>query len=260
MIENNKNNTRILKWYDDDNNEVCIEVSPADMARINTNIEVFTKKIFSGFGFIRNNDNDIIEINNTYYKTKIISLFVNNFKTYQNIAKFNDIRDTESFIRYMKYNLHNQYHYSGIFFLSNYHTVEYTSDKGARGEINAINHFRNFLNLTKSENSKDIINVYPPVNVKEDVSGIDGSFIYNGIKYTVQVKPFISQKRLEGNIIVESTGSLSFNTNYLVLYKENKINNKFSYEYIILSNGSNKNLITIKDSSYITNIKNIKEF
>ena len=104
----------------------------------------------------------------------------------------------------------------------------------------------------------DLIKVNYPKNAKEDFNGIDGSFIFNNQTFTVQVKPFISKTYNEDNLEICSNGSMSFNTHYLVLYKEININKKYTYDIIILQNGTNKDKIKIEGNNYITNKINKK--
>jgi len=256
MSENN-NKPTILKWYDDDNEEVNVEISSKEKSKINDKIENFIQRVYSKFGYIKNNNKDKFEINKKSYEMEIINKFINNKRTFESIAKFNDIRTEESFIKYMKYNLFNQYHYNGVFFIGNYHIVECTSNKGKRGENLANIYFQNFIN--NNNKTKKIIKFNPPINIAEDVSGIDGSFMFDNEKYTVQVKPFSSQKRTLDDVIFESAGILKFDTHYLVLYNEKKINYNYSYDIIIISNGRNKNCITIDGYYYKTNCNYIKE-
>jgi len=64
------------------------------------------------------------------------------------------------------------------------------------------------------------VNFIPPT-VEEDISGIDGKFIWLGKEITIQVKPYdravISESTRK--VKVHSQGSLSLNTDYLIVYK-----------------------------------------
>ena len=102
----------------------------------------------------------------------------------------------------------------------------------------------------------DLIKVNYPKNAKEDFNGIDGSFTFNNQIFTVQVKPFLSKKENDDNIEIKSNGSMTFNTHYLVLYKENCIDKKYTYDIIILQNGLNKDKIKIDGNNYITHKDN----
>ena len=54
-------------------------------------------------------------------------------------------------------------------------------------------------------------------SVDEDINGVDFKFLSNGRSFTVQVKPFTDYKYIGDKIFIKSEGSLSLNTNYLIL-------------------------------------------
>lgn len=251
----NENNENILfSWVDDNKKIVNVPVPVSEYNKIKNKIEIYLKRVYSTYGYVKFVDNKI-KINGHIYETEYISKFINNKKICENIMKMNEIRDNESFIRFMTLNLFEQFNFSGKMFYSNYNTVECTSAKGTRGEIYAKSQFEMWINdLSKNE----IIKVNGPKTIKEDVDGLDGSFIFNDKKFTIQIKPFSSIKYVDDDIIIKSGGCMKFDTHYLVLYNEQCINNNKSYDIKILANGLDRNQIKITDSCYITKKSNVR--
>ena len=279
MIENDKSDI-LFCWKDDNNIWVQVNIPCEEFKKIKNMVGNYVYRVYQSHGYknpLYSSDiNDtLLEIGGFYYHTEYINKFTNNRKTYENMMKINDIRDKESFIRFLRYGeLFNQYHYSGKMFFHNYNTVEECSTKGSRAEIYARGNFEMFINDKYKEikhineetkkitnpniNMTDLIKVNYPKNAKEDFNGIDGSFIFNNQTFTVQVKPFISKKENGDNLEICSNGSMTFNTHYLVLYKEINNNKKYTYDIIILQNGINKDKIKIDGNNYITNKINKK--
>jgi len=247
MIDNTQKIPEIKKLsYINMNKEyVEIELTKHDLNEIDDYIHKYLDSVYSKFGFVYG-VNKIIEINDKKYKTEYIGKFIHNFKNYNSIIKRNEIRDKETFFKYIKNNLFQLFHYDGVFFDNSYTIITRTSNKGSRGEIEVKKAFEKLI-------GGKITNP----TVAEDISGIDGSFIYNNEKFTLQVKPFLNQCRVEDNIKIESDGSLSFNTNYLGLYREIKSNRGNLYDIIILRNGKYLDKIKTTKSYYITNQRHV---
>jgi len=272
MIENDKSDI-LFCWKDDDNIYVQVNIPYDEFTKIKNMVSHYVYRVYQTHGYSNNIEDKLLEIGGFYYHTEYINKFTNNRKVYENMMKINDIRDKESFIRFLRYGeLFNQYHYSGKMFFNNYHTVEECSTKGTRAEIYARGNFELYINdkckklkniddeknniTNPNKNITDLIKVNFPKNAKEDFNGIDGSFTFNNQIFTVQVKPFLHKKENGDNIEINSNGSMTFNTHYLVLYKETCINKKFTYDIIILQNGYNKDKIKIDGNNYITNKRN----
>jgi hypothetical protein len=62
----------------------------------------------------------------------------------------------------------------------------------------------------------NIVDIISPT-IQEDVSGIDAKFMWNNKELTIQVKPFT--RIVKSDERAYSQGSLSLNTDYLILYK-----------------------------------------
>jgi hypothetical protein len=160
-------------------------------------------------------------------------------------------------------NLNNIYHYDGNFFeRETLSILVNTTRKGNDEEKKAKEVFNNY-----AINNKIQIIIQDPT-LEEDINGVDFKFIHNGKTFTVQVKPYEyyeiiadsdlpvsfsdnAKKNLSNisqSIRVKSSGSLSLNTNYLILYKDGN--------YIILKNPSN-NRIKIVGNEFTTDKSNI---
>jgi hypothetical protein len=116
-------------------------------------------------------------------------------------------------------NLHEIYHWEGEYF----DTVTLpilinTSRKGNLGEIKSKDFFKSLL----SEKGLDI-NIESPT-IDEDISGIDAKFNWKSRMITIQIKPYETATINKDSIIsAYSQGSLSLNTDYLILYKGDNI-------------------------------------
>jgi hypothetical protein len=100
-----------------------------------------------------------------------------------------------------------------------------TSRRGNDGEINSLRFFVEELN----KKMNIIVDIISPT-IQEDVSGIDAKFMWNNKELTIQVKPFTRIVKSDESVRAYSQGSLSLNTDYLILYKILPTNN---YSFII---------------------------
>jgi hypothetical protein len=86
--------------------------------------------------------------------------------------------------------------------------------------------------------------LYP--TLEEDIKGIDGKFIFKGVERTIQVKPYENFIIEDGIGNATSNGSLTLNTDVLILYKEDPLK-KDVFGYII----ANKNNVKIVGNNFI---------
>lgn len=209
------------------------------IANLNRKIKEYIENIYGRYGFVYGGLNVDININGLIINTEYISKMVNNYTIFRSIVRSNGIRDEESFYNFMFQNLSNIYNFSGEYFNNTLNILINTTRKGNIEEKNSIEFFESILS------SKGIdIKVDSPT-IKEDIAGIDGKFIWNGKTITIQVKPYSSTHIIGDIIKIESIGSLSLSTDYLVLY------NKGSY---IITKGKDT---TIEGKYFMCNISKV---
>jgi hypothetical protein len=181
------------------------------IAYLNGVIKKFVESVYGPFGFVYGN-NDDIHIEGKVISGEYISKMVNNYTVFKAVIRVNNIKDEESFYRFMLSNLNDIYSPSGRLF--NEQTLPAlinTTRKGNKLEKMAKD---SFLKYAQDKNIE--ITILNPT-VEEDIRGIDFKFISNGKTFTVQVKPFTKYKYVEDDIHIKSNGSLSIDTNYLIL-------------------------------------------
>lgn len=200
---------------------------------INKCIKDETNKWYKPFGYkysLNNNPFDI-NIGDLIINTEYIMKMVNNRTVFYTICKEEKITNSEDFLIFMKdfSNLKKYYYYEGLFFKNVLEILISTTRKGNKGEKASLKYFKWFMDVKGFT-----IDVVSPT-LEEDIKGIDGKFIFKGVEKTIQVKPY-------ENFIIEnkigtatSNGSLSLNTDVLILYKEKalKVNGYPDYNYII---------------------------
>ena len=124
----------------------------------------------------------------------------------------------------MTNNLFDVYNYKGLYFDEKTLPILIaTTRRGNKGEQDSLIFFKNELL------KKGIQCVMISPTPEEDLSGIDGKFIWNGKELTIQVKPYDNIMENDGLVSAYSQGSLSLkivgsskNVDYLVLYKLEK--------------------------------------
>ena len=247
-----------LKWKDENGKWIIIEIPHTELAReVNSNVYKYISKTYRYKPYSGNNQ---IKINNNVFYSEYIDKFINNMRIYENACRNNNIRDKETFKSYINSNLYDLYHYNGNFFEENYNTVINTTAKGRRGEVFSLTYFQNLLN-NKYPGQKIEIEIKnadekTPDEIKKDVGGLDGSFMWDGKEISIQVKPFDRYDENIDDIIIKSSGSMEIhNVIYLILYREKYKDKKYLYDIIILKN--DKNQIKVQGDTYTTNKENI---
>lgn len=191
---------------------------------LNREISRFIDDTYSPYGFVYGvevdinitdrRNNSIIILNSGY-----IGKMVNNYTIFRKIIQLNNIESESGFYDYMLDNLHEIYHWEGKYFETiTLPILINSSRKGNIGEIKS----KEFLEDLLAEKGLNV-NVESPT-IDEDVSGIDAKFNWNGRTITVQIKPFETATINRDSIIsAYSQGSLSLNTDYLILYRGDNI-------------------------------------
>jgi len=185
--------------------------SKNSIAYLNGVIKKFVESVYGPSGFVYGHNVDI-NIEGKVISGEYISKMVNNYTVFKAVIRVNNIKDEESFYRFMLSNLNDIYSPNGKFFSDQtLPALINTTRKGNKLEKMAKD---SFLKYAQDKNID--INILNPT-VEEDIRGIDFKFISNGKTFTVQVKPFSAYKYVEDSIHVKSDGSLSVDTNYLIL-------------------------------------------
>lgn len=183
---------------------------------LNGKIKKYIEEVYGPFGF-RYGVNEDLNIEGQIISSEYISKMVNNYTVFKAIIRENFIRTEEAFYHFMTNSMKDVYHWKGKYFKRiTLPVLISTSRRGNIGEQNSLRFFKQSLQEKKGIS----VNFIPPT-VEEDISGIDGKFIWLGKEVTIQVKPYdravISESTRK--VKVHSQGSLSLNTDYLVVYK-----------------------------------------
>ena len=179
---------------------------------LNTKIKEFIDSTYGKYGFVYGVNELDININGLVLNSEYISKMVNNYTVFKSMIRLNGLRNEEEFYAYMLTNLNEVYGPSGKYFKNTIAILSNTIRLGNQNEIGAIDFFEKALS-DRGINVK----IQKPT-IEEDISGIDGKFKWNGRTLTIQIKPYISTETRGDDVYMESQGSLSIGTDYLVLY------------------------------------------
>jgi hypothetical protein len=183
---------------------------------LNKNILEYISSIYKEYGYLYQSGDVDINVDGYILNTEYINKMVNNYTIFKSVISYNSISNESEFYKFMLENMSSIYHWKSDFFISNTLPILInTTRKGNIGEKDSLNFFKNELLLKKNIH----IDFIKPT-ISEDISGIDGKFNWNGKEITIQVKPYKEIDNLDGKIKVFSQGSLSLNTDYLILYKQ----------------------------------------
>jgi len=206
---------------------------------LNSKIAEYIENVYSKYGFVKN-INPILKVKGVEIN---IQFMINNYLIFKKFIDYNNIKNASDFVNELINNFDNVYHYDGEFFNKNTKWIlKNTRKSGLNAEKIA---FKKFEDFSKSKGLDMEIKV---PTTDEDIGGTDGYFEYKGKKYTIQVKPFSSLIDMENYIKAESDGSLSLNTDFLILYKGDK--------HIFVKN-KEKDPIRIKSKFFIFNKNNV---
>jgi len=239
-----------FEWIDESGSKVNIHIDSVYLTKVGDLIFDYVNATYGKFGVIYGQKNTIFKIGDKTYNSEYITKFVNNIKMYTETMRRENIKDGEAFVDYIKNHLMDMFHYFGKHFSNNYRIVTNTSNKGHRGENASLKYFSE---LIYTDFNKDI-QIALPASIRADIDGVDGTFLWDGVPFTIQVKPFTSYVVEDDKIEVFTNGALKLNAHYLILYKE-KLSNK--YDIIVLKNGKNKDKISYSNSSFHTEMINV---
>ena len=179
---------------------------------INNIIKNYIDKVYGPFGFVYGKNDIDLNVNGQIINTEYISKMVNNYTVFKSIIRNFNIKDEDSLYNVIENNIDDIYGYKGSFFRKE--TLPILINTTRKGNVLEKLAKESFLSYANSKNI-DITIQNPTID--EDVNGIDFKFTHNSNTYTVQVKPFTEYKYVEDNIQIKSNGSLSIDTNYLIL-------------------------------------------
>lgn len=188
------------------------------IAWLNLKIINYTEETYGPYGYTRSYEYIDINVNGTIINSEYLNKMCNNYTIFKKIIYLNNIKSEDEFYKFMIENMYDIYHWEGKYFKKiTLPIVIATSKKGNKWEVESFNFFEN--EIFKKTNKR--IKVEEPT-IEEDVNGIDGKFFWNNNLVTIQVKPYRSATISKSTRLVKiySQGSLSLNTTYLILYKE----------------------------------------
>jgi hypothetical protein len=203
------------------------------IAAINRKIVERTNLWYGKFGYKydKNLPNRDLKVGDLIISSEHIMKMVNNRTVFYKICKEENIKSGEALLAFMTdfSNMKKCYHWTGSLFPEILKILTNASSKGAAGEEQSFGYYKWFMKTKGID-----IDILPP-SLSEDISGIDGKFYIDDKLKTIQVKPYEAFV-IEGRIgKATSNGSLSMNTDILILYKKigmKKIE-KYGKEYIV---------------------------
>lgn len=211
------------------------------IAFLNTKIKDFIDNYYGPYGFKYGINDTDINIKGIVLNSEYISKMVNNYTVFKSMIRLNGLKTEEEFYNYMYTNLREIYSVEGKYFKNTINILSNTIRLGNQNEIKAIAFFEKAL-----ENRGITIKVDKPT-IEEDISGIDGKFTWKGKIITLQVKPYVSTLIRGDEIYIESQGSLSIGTDYLILY---------NLDSFIIVRGKDTKIVS---KYFVCDLKNILE-
>jgi len=216
------------------------------ISSLNIKIKNYINKTYGKFGYNYNQHlNKDLNVGGKFINTQYIDKMVNNYTIFKNVILLNKITNEDDFYDYMELHFDDIYGYNGSFF--NRESLPILINSSRKGNINEKKSLERFVQYAKTKGLNIV--TQSPTN-SEDIDGIDGKFTHNGRIFTIQIKPFTSYVMSEDKIRVRSVGSVSVNTDYLVLYNNDS--------YIILKNPERRS-ISIESDNFITSKSNVLE-
>jgi hypothetical protein len=183
---------------------------------LNGKIKAYITEVYQPYGFVYGVNKDL-NIDGYIINSEYISKMVNNYTVFIAIIKANFLRTEEAFYHYMTNNLEAIYNWKGRYFKRiTLPILIRTSKRGNEGETKSLEFFKRAL---KEKKGISIEFIQP--TVEEDISGIDGKFIWQGKEVTIQVKPYDTAtiSASTRKVKIHSQGSLSLSTDYLIVYR-----------------------------------------
>ena len=163
------------------------------------------------------------------------------YDEYKEIAT--NIKNKVDLFKFIEENGESLFSPNGVYFDAVYNLLSLTSTKGSKLEDRAFEFFQNAL-----EKKRGIRVEITKPTTSEDISGLDGIFIYKGKRFTLQVKPLLKMEsylRDNTKYIVFCDGVLkNLKTDYLIvtndkethIFKTEGITSHSSYFLIPIGN------------------------
>lgn len=203
------------------------------IAAINRKIVERTNLWYGKFGYKYDKDlpNRDLKVGDLIISSEHIMKMVNNRTVFYKICKEENIKSGEALLAFLTdfSNMKKYYHWTGSLFPEILKILTNASSKGAAGEEQSFGYYKWLMKAKGID-----IDILPP-SLSEDISGIDGKFYIDDKLKTIQVKPYEAFV-IEGRIgKATCNGSLSMNTDILILYKKIGMRKiaKYGKEYII---------------------------
>lgn len=184
---------------------------------LNSKIKKYIIDTYDQYGF-KYGVNVDLNVDGYTINSEYICKMVNNYTIFKTIIRINSIKTEAAFYHYMTNNLHDIYNWNGKYFKRvTLPILVNTSKIGNIGEEKSLEFFKKIMLEKKGVN----IEIIAPTTY-EDISGIDGKFIWLGKEITIQVKPYdmATISTSSRKVKVHSQGSLSLITDYLIVYKD----------------------------------------
>lgn len=208
------------------------------ISRLNNMILDYINELYQPFGFKYGENEDIL-VDGMIINGEYISKMVNNYTIFKKVIEENKIKTEDGFYMFMFNNLEEIYHYNSDFFTEN--TLPILINTTRKGNV-WEKRSREIIEEYAKNKGFDITLRTP--TLKEDISGIDLKFMLGGKIYTIQVKPYDKVIDKGDYTWFRSGGSLSINTDYLILYNEDK-------ETFVFSKNITKNPIMINADYFV---------
>ena len=188
--------------------------------------KIISDAIHTYYNFDRN-DNRIIEVDGMKLNTEYLSKAINNRTLLKKIIFdpngeiISNIKNKADLFSFVENNLYDLFSPKGKYFKNVYYLLSNTSVKGKRVENAA---FQKFEEVAKGKGLN--IKVEEPTT-QEDLGGLDGYFIHNGKRFTIQVKPLHkieTYKKDTTKYIVFCDGVLkTLTTDYLIVSNDRNV-------------------------------------
>jgi len=196
-----------------------IVITSHERMRINDMISSTLRNIYPNLDKVSN-----FVANDRIIQTEFLRKAVNNYLLLKKIVSDPDrvivsnINSKEDLFNFILDNSHDLFHYDGKYFDGVYNLLVNTSKKGRKFEDIA---FKEFEEVARKKGM--VLKITSP-SVREDIDGIDGIFIFNNKKCTIQVKPLLSIIDNGETYTVKCEGALkNLITHYLIAVNDKEV-------------------------------------
>jgi hypothetical protein len=181
--------------------------------------------------YAKHSVDDTFKFNDTLIKMELLNKAQKNIAIlYEiiDIAKSEgiEIKNADDLINFIKIKSNELFHPNGVFFNRIYNKLQSKSDEGRSKESEAKEFFKRY-----AQHKGISLDIKSPDNYKEDINGVDAYFIFNGVKYTIQIKTLSSINEEDNFYKVYISGYFTkIKTHYLVLMPKIKSNRKYIFK------------------------------